>query len=46
MFTKIQIANEGFVIESEVKQSLSEERLGCRVDALLAMTVWGEVACV
>jgi hypothetical protein len=46
MFTKILIANPGFVIASEAKQSSGAVPLDCRVAALLAMTVWGEVACV
>jgi hypothetical protein len=42
MFTKILVANRGFVIASEAKQSSRAVPLDCRVAALLAMTGKGE----
>jgi hypothetical protein len=42
MFTKILIANPGFVIASEAKQSNGAVPLDCRVASLLAMTGKGK----
>jgi hypothetical protein len=46
MFTKILIANRGFIFANEVKQSSRAVPLDCRVATYLAMTELGEVACV